>query len=140
MTPENQNNCDRYVSMWGFYSPFKEDYDEQSYIKEFHTYHVYMMMVFAEGKRDEYTEAYGIEVPADLVESTITRHFLFTGEQIRTNTPSKAQNGSEYYDPDSNIYHFEGGYGGGSLSAVVTDSRLEKDILTLSVDWYGMDE
>lgn len=140
MTPENQEYCDRYVSVWGFYSPFKEDFNEQNYIKEFHTYHLYYMLSYAEGARDELDKAYGIDVPADIVEGTIMRHFLFFAEQIRANTPSKAQGGSEYYDPATDTYHFEGGYGGGGSSAVVKDSHMENDILTLAVDWYGMDD
>jgi hypothetical protein len=48
---------------------------------------------------------------AEIVEGTIQRHFLLSSEQIRAATPSQKYNQSEYYDPKTNTYHFEGGYG-----------------------------
>jgi hypothetical protein len=139
MTPENQEYCDRYI-WWGFYSPFTRDFDEKNYLTEFHVYHLYFLMSNAEGTYDENHETYGVDILAEIVEETIMRHFLFSEEQIRGQMASKEYNGSEYYDPESNTYHFEGGYGGGSNTAVVSDSRWEGDLLTMTVDWYGMDD
>jgi hypothetical protein len=51
MTPENQAYCDRYVQMWGFYSPFTEDFTQENYFIDFHTYLLYFPLVLAEGRR-----------------------------------------------------------------------------------------
>lgn len=69
----------------------------------------------------------------------MTRHFPVTAEQLRASL-SNAQNTSEYYDPEKSSYHFEGGYGGGSLSGVVTHAEQADGLLKLSCDWYGMDD
>ena len=136
MTPENQEYCDRYISMWGQYSPFVVNFDEGNYMQDFHPYHLYNLMALAEGKRDEYNQEYGLHVPGEILEDMILRHFLFTAEQIRAWMPTKEMNESEYYDPETNIYHFEGGYGGGGYNAVVSGSHREGDLLTLICDWY----
>ena len=138
MTPENQAYCERYVAIWGFYSPFQKDFDEQNYLTDFHPYHLYSTLAYTEQKRDEHDKLYGIDIPAEIVEGIIMRHFQFTAEQIRLQTGTSAANSSEYYNPDTSSYHFEGGYGGGSASAIVTESRKQGNLLTLRVDWYDM--
>lgn len=139
MTPENQEYCEKYVSMWGFYSPFAEDFTEDSYLTNLHTYLTYSPIIFAQGKRDEYQAKYGADIPAEIVEEAICSHFLLTPDQVRAMTPTQSQNSDEYYDPDKNIYHFAGGYGGGANSAVVADSKREGNLLTLVCDWYTVE-
>lgn len=138
MTPENQAYYDKYLSAWGFYCPFERDYNEQTFAQDFRPYLLYFSSAAQEGKQEEY-DKFGVDIPAQIVEGTVTRHFPVTAEQFRASL-SKSQNLSEYYDVKQNSYHFEGGYGGGSLSGVVTRATREGDLLTLFCDWYGMDD
>lgn len=138
MTPENQEYCERYIQMWGFYNPFSQDFGEGSYPQNFHTYHLYHILSGMEGIRDE-DSIYG-DIPADTVEGVIARHFAVTPEQIRSLSPTIARRPEEGYDSQTNTYHFEGGYGGGSLTGIVVKSIREGDLLTLTCRWYDMDD
>lgn len=139
MTPENQAYYDQYLSMWGFYCPFERDYDAETFAREFRPYLLYASSVAQEGRQEEYGR-FGVDIPASIVDGTVTRHFPLTVEQFRAGLAG-VRKGTEYYDPQSDSYHFEGGYGGGSMGGVVTHVQREgDDILKLSCDWYGMDD
>lgn len=138
MTPENQVYYDQYLSMWGFYCPFERDYSAQTFAQEFRPYLLYASSVAQEGRQEEY-DRFGVDVPAQIVDETVTRHFPLTVEKFRAEL-AESRKGTEYYDPQSDSYHFEGGYGGGSMGGVVTHAEKEGDILKLSCDWYGMDD
>lgn len=138
MTPENKVYCERYVEMWGFYNPFRDDFAEGAYPPSFHTYHLYYILSGMEGIRDN-RGAYG-DIPADFVEGIIAGHFAVSPEQIRSLSYTQEQNPGEYYDPAQKIYHFEGGYGGGYLTGIVTASSRDGDLLTLTCRWYNMDD
>ncbi|KAF5047371.1 hypothetical protein DSECCO2_461180 [anaerobic digester metagenome] len=138
MTPENQTYYDKYLSAWGFYCPFVRDYTEQSFAQDFRPYLLYYSSTAQEGKREDY-DKFGIDIPAEIVEKTVSRHFPVTAEQFRASL-SNTQNAFEYYDSEKSSYHFEGGYGGGSLNGVVTHAEQASGLLKLSCDWYGMDD
>lgn len=140
MTPENQAYCERYVRLWGFYPPFENNFTEKNYIQNPCVYLLYSNIVHAEGKTWEYNEKYGADIPAEIVEGTIQKHFLFTSRQLEAATPTKAEKDTEYYDPKTHTYHFERAHGGGSIYAVVSDSRREGDKLILTCDWYAVED
>jgi hypothetical protein len=137
MTPENEEYCERYVSMWGQYTPFLTDFDEENSIEEFHPFLMYAAMASAEGKYGAYKQESGLDIPADILEDMITRHFLITPEQIRAQIPDEVEKISSYYHPEDHMYHFPEGFGGLSLDAVVSNSHREGDLLTLQCDWYN---
>ncbi|HWP51054.1 MAG TPA: immunoglobulin-like domain-containing protein [Clostridia bacterium] len=136
MTPENQNYYDQYLKAWGFYCPFKREYNEHNFAQDFNAYLLYYSSAYQEGKREEY-EQFGIDIPAQIVEATITRHFPVTAEQLRVSLP-EARNSMKYYDSQKSCYHFEGGYGGGGFDGVVTHAEKEGNLLKLSCDWYNV--
>lgn len=136
MTPENQAYYDKYLSMWGFYCPFERDYTEQTFAQDFRPYLLYFSSAAQEGRREEY-ERYGIDVPAQIVDETVMRHFPVTAAQFRA-VLAQSRKGTEYYDPQSDSYHFEGGYGGVGMMGVVTHAQKEGNRLKLSCDWYDV--
>ena len=140
MTSEQKELCDKYMAYWGFYSPFDKDFTEQSYFDEFHPYLLFMPIVFSEGKRDEFHEKYPEWIPAEIYESTLQSRFLLSSDQFRKVVGERKADYGEYYDPAKNAYFMPGGYGGGSCSGVVTASKRDSELLTLSVSWYGMDD
>ena len=138
MDEKHQGYYDRYLSVWGYYSPFWEAFDQQNYLTDFNTYHLFYGSAFleAEDERAFYLLEYGERVPAQTVEDTIQRHFLVSSEQIQANAT-----GGESYDPDEKVYVFPGGYGGGSSHGVVVDAVEQPDgLLILTCEWYGMDD
>lgn len=137
MTPENQKYFDQYLCAWGFYCPFQRDYNEETFAQDFRPYLLYFSSVVQEGKQEEYYDKFGVDVPADIVEETVMRHFPVTAEQFRASLP-KSRNPMECYDPQNNVYHFEGGYGGVGFDGVITQAEKEEDILKLSCDWYDV--
>lgn len=139
MTPENAEYCKRYVDVWGGYTPFSDNFSEENYITDFQIDRIFDALVFLEGREKEYQKMYQGEIPAKVVEDTIMRHFILTEEQIRLHTPSSTQNDWNYFDPATNIYHFMGGYGGASNTAIVSDSHRDGNLLTLTCDWYGVE-
>ncbi|WMJ82866.1 immunoglobulin-like domain-containing protein [Oscillospiraceae bacterium LTW-04] len=136
MTPENQSYYDKYLSAWGFYRPFEINYDEETFAQDFQPYLLYYSSAAQEGRRDE-NDKFGVDIPAQIVEKTIIRHFLVTIEQYRASLP-KSRNSMEYYDSEKGIYHFEGGYGGVGFDGVVTEAKKEGNLLMLSCDWYDV--
>lgn len=141
MTPEHQESYDRYLSAWGFYSPFDQPFTEERYFTEFRTYLLFGGCLWQEspGKLEEFHSQYGERFPAELVESTIQRHFLLSTATIRSSLPGTGGSG-ESFDAETGIYVFPGGYGGGSNHGVVTEAERQGDLLTLTCDWYGMDD
>ncbi len=136
MTPENQAYYDKYLSAWGFYCPFDRDYTEQTFTQDFRPYLLYYSSAAQEGRREEY-DRYGVDVPAQIVEETVARHFPVTAVQFRA-ALAQSRKGTEYYDPQSDSYHFEGGYGGAGMMGVVTHAEKEANRLKLSCDWYDV--
>ncbi len=136
MTPEQQDYYNKYLSVWGFYCPFDRDYTEQSFAQDFRPYLLYYSSAAQEGRREEY-DKFGVDVPASVVEGTVTRHFPVTAEQFRARL-AQDRKGTEYYDPQNDSYHFEGGYGGVGLEGVVTHFVQENGLVTLSCDWYDI--
>lgn len=135
MTPENREYCERYIEMWGFYNPFRDDFAQGAYPPSFHTYHLYYILSGMEGIRNS-----NADLPAEMVEGVIARHFAVTPEQIRALSHTVQQSPGEHYNPGNGTYHFEGGYGGGSLTGIVSESSLNGNLLTLTCRWYGMDD
>lgn len=136
MTPENQAYYDKYLSAWGFYCPFDMNYTEQTFAQNFRPYLLYFSSAAQEGRREEH-DRYGVDVPGHIVEETVTRHFPVTGAQFRA-VLAQSRKGTEYYDPQSDSYHFEGGYGGVGMMGVVTHAEKEGNRLKLSCDWYDV--
>ena len=142
MTPENQAYYDQYLSAWGFYSPFDKSYTEETFAGDLRPYLFFYSSLAQEGKTQEYEEyQFSGQYPAKLVEDTVMRHFPVTAEQYRAKLkkPANIEGDAEYYDPELDAYNFPGGYGGGSNSGVVTEAKREGDLLTLTCEWYGMD-
>jgi len=139
MTAENKAYCDKYV-FYGLYTPFDQDFTEESYLTDFHVYMLFRVAASLQGLSDEYDQNNSLGwFPADFVENTLKGCFLFSADDIRNavgTDPNNSYN-QEYYDASKNAYYFQGGYGGASLMPVVTASKQDGDLLTLSVDWYN---
>jgi len=142
MSAENQAYYDQYLSAWGFYSPFDMDFSQQAYFTDYNPYLLYYGCAAQEGVSWQYRESYFDDVPASVVEQTVTDHFLISVEVFREKLRKPAEAGAEsaYYDPELDAYHFPGGYGGGSLHGSVTSAAQDGNLLTLTCEWYNMDD
>lgn len=140
MTEENQAYYDKYLYVWGFKSPFEQDFTEENYFTDFKLYFLFHESASLDGTMEEYQTKYGeTGFPAEVVESTIQGHFLWSTEQIRGALGPKPQDDSmsEYYDKETNTYGFPGGYGGAGSVGVVTRAVKEGELLLLDCDWYS---
>ena len=128
--PELKEYYDKYIS--GF--PVVDDFDEENYFTEINSYH---LLYFAYRKlTGNYVEDCdeGFEppfYPAEFVESTIQKFFLWDSETIRKNVRR------DEYDSETNTYYFPVSYGGGYYPRAVTAVRQNGNILEIDVEQYG---
>ena len=139
MTPENQDYYNKYLRVWGLENPFQNDFSEQNPPKDFEPFLLYggCARLEFEGDMEKYSESRPFpDIPATQVEAVIARHFPVTAEQFRVEVERMGVERMSY-DPQKDVYHFEGGYGGVGVYGVVTNSSREGDLITLDCDWYG---
>jgi len=72
-----------------------------------------------------YWDTYQADFPRELVEDCLTAHFDVTPDQLRE------QLLTDYYLPDKQAYHYEGGRGSGPREIEATASRRDGDTLEL---------
>ena len=79
-----QTCFDKYVAPWSFYTIFRDEFTEDTFADlPLVLYLLWDTCAYLEG--ENYTEEYGDrDIPAEVIEGPIMRHFPITSEQLRT--------------------------------------------------------
>ena len=132
---EYQDRFERYVEAWSFYSPFQFAFDKDTMGDlPLSVCLLWDLCGYIEGVNNLETHGYE-NIPADVVEDIIIRHFPITAEQLRT-IPSTTDWG-DHYNADTNAYTFEGGFGGPGSNVILKNVEEDGDLLRFSCDWYA---
>ena len=145
--PESEYNYyfEHYLSASDLINYFENSYTESTFASIFQNttrdpYPLYANSLFQESSWKEFVEEYedcGI-IPADYVEALVYRHYPITPEKLRAIFPTDEEN-YNYYDPSTNNYVFQGGYGGIGMEGKIYKATLEGNILELSCEWFDED-
>ena len=133
---------EHYLSSSDLFNYFEISYTENTFVNVFQSitadpYPLYANSLFQESSWSEFVEEYedcGI-IPADYVETLVSRHYPLKPVEFRALTPTDEEN-YNYYDPSTNTYVFQGGYGGPGKEGKIYKATKEGNILELSCEWF----
>lgn len=84
-----------------------------------------LIYAFEDFTGPEQMRQYGPDIPGEAVEGLLTARFPVTPEELRETLLS------DCYDPERQVYHYEGGRGGGPMEVELTAARREGEELLL---------
>ena len=141
MDEEQQRYYNTYFRGW-YKSPFHEDFTENDDPTEDQNLYFVFNALFSLDHPDDsnelleqmYDDSYNLVVPAEVFENTVTSHFNTTVQALRRNLRYK--NG-DFYDEETNTYHFGTGYGGVSGETLsVSGAQQKGDLLEIEYNWF----
>jgi hypothetical protein len=131
---------DMYLSAWDLITPFQNDYNESTFATVSKDgYILYAGSIFQEGMWPDYVGVYGDIgiIPADFVESVVTRHFPISAKQYQAALP-QSDDAYNFYNAIDNVYDFPGGLGGEGMVGKIYNATIAENVLKLSCEWFDM--